>query len=574
MSARELIVDEARGKEIRGAEAIFYSLLAEGVDTIFGYPGGAIMPAYDALYGFSDSIRHILVRHEQGASHAAEGYARVTGKAGVVLVTSGPGATNLITGIADAQMDSIPMVCITGQVFKDYLGSDAFQETDVIGISMPITKWNYQVTEASQIPSIISKAFFIAQEGRPGPVVIDITKNAQNDLMIFDYKKTTSIENFDSKPVLNKDSIKEAAKLINSAKKPLIFAGHGILISKCEEELKQLSELADIPVACTLHGLSAFPTGHKNHVGMLGMHGNYGPNVLCNEADVIIAAGMRFDDRVTGDLRNYLTKSKIIHIDIDSAELEKNVKNSVSIHADLKDALVELLPQINKSSNTEWLDKFSQCAAKENEKVIENAIHPKTPQLKMGEVINLLSEKTNGEAVIVADVGQHQMMAARYYKYKLPDSWITSGGLGTMGFALPAAIGAKIGRNDRNVIVIVGDGGFQMTIQELGTIAQENLNVKVIVLNNNFLGMVRQWQEMFFEKRYSFVDLHNPDFVKVSEGFGVKASKVATREDISKALDQMLNYQGAYVLEVEVEKETNVFPMVPAGASVADIRLE
>ena len=561
-------------KKITGSQAVMESLLHEEVDVIFGYPGGAIMPVYNALYDYRDKIRHILVRHEQGAGHAAEGYARMTGKPGVALVTSGPGATNLVTAITDAMLDSVPMVCITGQVAASLLGSDAFQEADVIGITTPITKWNYQVTNASEIPEVFAKAFHIARTGRPGPVLIDITKNAQTDSMHFSYKKTPYISGYQPNTIPNVKQIETAADLLNKAKRPFIFAGHGILIAKAENEIAKLAEKAGIPVAQTLHGLSVMPSDHPLYVGMLGMHGNYGPNVLTNQADVILAVGMRFDDRVTGRLSDYAKQAKIIHIDIDPAELNKNVPAYVPIVADAKTALVELLPKIKKNSHPEWMKEFKKFAKEEFNKVKNLEMHPKTGELTMAEVVNLLSEKTKGEAVVVADVGQHQMIAARYYQPQKPDSYITSGGLGTMGFALPAAIGVKVASPKREVIAIIGDGSFQMNIQELATLAQEGIPVKVIILNNNYLGMVRQWQELFFEKRYSFVDLKNPDFVAVSKGFFVDAKKIDQRKDLSNGLDELLNAKKPYVLEVVVKKEGNIFPMVPTGASVEEIRLE
>ncbi len=560
--------------KISGSEALWQSLVAQGVDTVFGYPGGAIMPVYDALVDFQSQIRHVLVRHEQGAAHAAEGYARVTGRAGVAIATSGPGATNLITGIADAMMDSVPLVCITGQVFKDFLGTDAFQETDIIGVTIPITKWNYQVTAPEEIPQVIAKAFYIAQYGRPGPVVIDITKNAQVDK--FEYTPTNGvhIENFEAKPLLDRERIAQAAELINSSEKPLILLGHGVLISGAEKELLKLAELGHIPLAATLHGLSAVPTSHPNYVGMLGMHGNYGPNLLTNQAEVLIAVGMRFDDRVTGNLKNYAKNCQVIHIDIDQAEVHKNVRAHVPIVADAKEALQALVPLIKRKDRAGWFEEFKRCDALEHEKVISKEVSGQAKEIKMAEVVHRLSELTNGEAIVVADVGQHQMVTARYYRFAKPNSWITSGGLGTMGFALPAAMGAKIAAPNREVVAVIGDGGFQMTLQELGTIAQENLAVKAIILNNNFLGMVRQWQELFFRKRYSFVDLKNPDFVMVSQGFGVTAEKIEHRADLEEALVRMLKTPGPYLLEVVCEKEENVFPMMPSGASVSDIRLE
>ncbi len=558
-----------------GAKAIVESLIQEGVDTVFGYPGGAIMPLYDALYDYQDKVKHILVRHEQGASHAAEGYARAAGKVGVAIATSGPGATNLVTGIADAMLDSVPIVCITGQVPAQFLGTDAFQETDVIGITMPITKWNYQVTKAEEIPGILAKAFFIANSGRPGPVVVDITKNAQFDELDFNYKKVTSIPSIEVLPDPSEEDLAEAAELINSSSKPLLFVGHGVLISKAEEALRNFVEKSGVPAASTLLGLSAFPTDHKNYVGMLGMHGNYGPNVLTNQADLIIAVGMRFDDRVTGNLASYAKQAKIIHVDIDPAEINKNVTVDVALVCEAKKALEGLLPLVEENSHSDWFSNFKKCAEEEQAKVISSDLKPKNAdKISMGQTINLLSQKTSGNAIVVPDVGQHQMMSARYYKFKKSNSFISSGGLGTMGFSLPAAFGAKVGAPDREVLAIIGDGSFQMTLQELATIRQENVGVKIIILNNNYLGMVRQWQEMFFDKRYSFVHMDNPDFVKISDGFGIPAARVNASAELEAAVDKMLNTDGPYLLEVVVEKEENVFPMVPSGESVANIRLE
>ncbi len=560
--------------KITGGEAIMKSLLKEGVDLIFGYPGGAIMPAYDALFHYQQELRHVLVRHEQGASHAAEGYARATGKVGVCIVTSGPGATNLVTGIADAMLDSIPMVCITGQVGARFLGTDAFQETDIISVTIPITKWNYQITRAEEIPAIFAKAFAIARTGRPGPVLIDITKNAQVEMMEY-VEQTAPLKPFAS-PTLQASNkqLARAAELINTAERPFALIGHGVLISQAQKEVLDLVEKADIPVASTLLGLSAFPTGHPLYVGMLGMHGNYGPNVLTNQADVIIAIGMRFDDRVTGDLAGYAPKARVIHIDIDAAEVGKNIKPEVPIVADAKCALQAMLPLVESRKHPEWLGEFRRCDKEEHDKVIRSELFPTTAEIKMGEAIRVLSEQTEGKAIIVADVGQHQMMAARYYRFQATDSYITSGGLGTMGFALPAAIGAKLGQPNREVVAVIGDGGFQMTLQELGTISQESLGVKVIILNNNFLGMVRQWQELFFDNRYSFVDLKNPDFIKLANAFDIPGERVSERKDLESAIHRMLHTKGPFLLEICVEKEQNVFPMVPAGASVCDVRLE
>ncbi|MCB0330154.1 MAG: biosynthetic-type acetolactate synthase large subunit [Bdellovibrionales bacterium] len=573
-ASRKPAATEKLSAEISGSYAVLESLVRNGCDTIFGYPGGAIMPIYDALYDYRKKIRHVLVRHEQGATHAAEGYARVTGRAGVCFATSGPGATNLVTGIADAMLDSVPMVCITGQVAAHLLGTDAFQETDIIGVTMPITKWNYQITNAEEIPAIIDKAFQIAEEGRPGPVLIDITKNAQIDMCEYDHTPKPLKSYVWSKPQPKTGDLERAANLINEAKQPMMLIGHGILISHAEEEVRMFAEHTGIPVASTLHGLSAFPTDHPLYTGMLGMHGNYGPNLLTNEADVIIAAGMRFDDRVTGNVSKYAPDAKIIHIDLDAAEIGKNVGTRVGIIADAKEALQGLIPLLLKSEHPEWIARFQACHHEEKEKVLDRDIFPKEGMLKMGEVVRVLSEKTHGEAVVVSDVGQHQMMAARYYRFKKSNSWMSSGGLGTMGFAVPAAMGAQIGAPDRPVVAIVGDGGIQMTIQELGTIAQEQLPVKIVLLNNNYLGMVRQWQELFFDRRYSFVHLENPDFQTISKGFGVPAILVEKREQLSEAMDRMLAMDGPCLLEVRVEQEQNVFPMVPTGASVSEVRLD
>ena len=566
----------APARIISGAEALMKALVAEGVETIFGYPGGAIMPVYAALYAYQDRLNHILVRHEQGAGHAAEGYARVTGRAGVCLVTSGPGATNLVTAIADALIDSTPMVCLIGQVGRKLLGTDAFQETDVIGVTMPISKWNYQITSADEIPEIISKAFYIAQSGRPGPVVIDITKNAQVELMSepFVYERCQSIISYRPRVVPKQDQIEKAAELINNAQRPYIFAGHGILISKAEEELKAFVEKTGIPVATTLLGQSSISTDHPNHVGWLGMHGNYGANVQTDKCDLVIAIGMRFDDRVTGDVSAFVKQAKVVHIEIDPAEIDKIIKADAPVVGDAKEALNALMPLVQPNNHAVWLNEFKKFDAIEHEKITVPSLAPSTEKIKMGEVLDLLSIKTSGESILVTDVGQHQMMASRYYKFRRPNSLVTSGGLGTMGFALPAAFGAQVGAPDRQVVAIIGDGCFQMTLQELGTIAQNKVPVKAIILNNNFLGMVRQWQQLFFERRYSFVELQNPDFITIAKGFGVDGHTCNVREDLDASLEKMLAHDGPYLLEVVVEKEENVFPMVPAGAPISHIRLE
>lgn len=560
--------------KLSGGHILMESLVKNKVDLIYGYPGGAIMPIYDSLYDYEKKIKHILVRHEQGAIHAAEGYGRIMGKPGVCFATSGPGATNLVTGIADAMMDSVPVVCITGQVFSHLLGSDAFQETDVIGITTPITKWNYQVTKADEIAETIAKAFYIANTGRPGPVVIDITKNAQIEKVEFKYPKKVYLPSFKLPSKLNEAAIKQAAKLINNAQKPYLLIGHGILISKAEEQVKKIVEKTGIPVATTLHGLSAFPTNHPLYVGLLGMHGKYSTNFLTNQADVIIAVGMRFDDRVTGRLADYAKQAKIIHIDIDAAELGKNTTPAIAINADARVALEALITHVSKSEHKDWLAEFRRLDDIEYEKVTSKELAVQKDKIKMAQAIDMLSDKTKGEAVIVADVGQHQMIAARYYRFQKSNSFITSGGAGTMGFALPAAIGAKMADPKREVIAVIGDGCFQMTIQELATIAQEELAVKIVLLNNNFLGMVRQWQELFFENRYSFVDLKNPDFITVAKGFHIDGEKVEKYTDLEEGLDNLLKSKKSYLLEVVVEKEENVFPMVPAGASVEEVVLE
>ncbi|MFV7236609.1 biosynthetic-type acetolactate synthase large subunit [Flavobacterium sp. ZB4R12] len=559
--------------KISGAEAVIRCLLEEGVDLVYGYPGGAIMPVYDELYKFQDQLQHVLVRHEQGATHAAQGFARATGKVGVAIATSGPGATNLVTGIADAQIDSTPMVCITGQVGKHLLGSDAFQETDIIGISTPVTKWNYQITEAHEIPEIIAKAFYIARSGRPGPVLIDITKNAQFDEIEFSYKKCTSIRSYNPRPTLDIEKIKEAAELINNAKKPYIVFGQGIILGEAEEQLKALVEKSGIPAAWTILGLSALPTDHPLNVGMLGMHGNYGPNLLTNECDVLIALGMRFDDRVTGNLATYAKQAKVIHFEIDPSEIDKNVKTTVAVLADVKESLTALLPFIKSNTHESWHNEFKEMYKIELEAVINDELKPKKEGISMGETIEMINKHSKGDAIMVSDVGQHQMFACRYAKFNSTKSNVTSGGLGTMGFALPAAIGAKMGMPEREVVAIIGDGGFQMTIQELGTIFQTKVPVKIVVLNNEFLGMVRQWQQLFFDKRYASTEMINPNFIAIAEGYYIKAKKVTKREDLDAAVAEMMASKESYFLEVMVEKENNVFPMIPTGASVSDMRL-
>lgn len=559
---------------ISGAEAIIHCLLAEGVDLIYGYPGGAIMPVYDELYKFQDKLTHILTRHEQGATHAAQGYARVSGKVGVAMATSGPGATNLVTGLADAQIDSTPMVCITGQVARHLLGSDAFQETDIIGISTPVTKWNYQVTEASEIPEILAKAFYIAKSGRPGPVLIDITKNAQFDELDFSYEPCKAVRSYNPFPKPVKKDIEAAAKMINEAKKPYIIFGQGVILGEAEEQLKELVEKAGIPAAWTILGLSAMDTDHPLNVGMVGMHGNYGPNVLTNECDLLIAIGMRFDDRVTGNLQTYAKQAKVIHFEIDPAEINKNVKADIGVLGNAKESLELLLPLIKSNSHESWHQEFKKKYQIEYDTVINKDIHPTKVGLTMGEVIEQINIASKHNAVIVSDVGQHQMIACRYAKFNQSKSNITSGGLGTMGFALPAAIGAKMGAMDREVVAIIGDGGYQMTIQELGTIFQNKTPVKIVVLNNEHLGMVRQWQELFFEKRYASTVMTNPDFVKIAEGYDIKAKRVTDRKDLAAVVEEMMASKDAFFLEVKVEQEDNVFPMIPTGASVSDIRLK
>lgn len=559
---------------ISGAEAVIRCLLAEGANLVYGYPGGAIMPIYDELYKFQDQLHHVLTRHEQGATHAAQGYARTSGKVGVALATSGPGATNLVTGIADAQIDSTPMVCITGQVASHLLGSDAFQETDIIGISTPVTKWNYQITKASEIPEILAKAFYIARSGRPGPVLIDITKDAQFESLDFQYEKCTGIRSYKPVPNLEQTSIDEAVALINSAKKPFIVWGQGVILGNAEDAFKAFIEKSGIPAAWTILGLSALPTSHPLNMGMVGMHGNYAPNLLTNQCDVLIAIGMRFDDRVTGDLKTYAKQAKIIHLELDPAEINKNVYADVAVLADCRESLAALTQKIEPKTHTDWIQKFKALDAIEQEKVIQKDLHPTKAGLTMGEAVEMINKHSKGDAIIVTDVGQHQMVACRYAKFNQSKSNITSGGLGTMGFALPAAIGAKMGAPDREVVAIIGDGGYQMTIQELGTIFQQDVAVKIVVLNNDFLGMVRQWQQLFFDRRYASTEMVNPDFVTIAKGYHIEGTSVKDRPSLDKAVAKMMASKKPYFLEICVEKEDNVFPMIPTGASVSDIRLE
>ena len=565
---------QAKPLHISGAEAVVRCLLAEGADLIYGYPGGAIMPVYDELYKFQDQLHHVLTRHEQGATHAAQGFARTSGKVGVAIATSGPGATNLVTGIADAQIDSTPMVCITGQVASHLLGSDAFQETDIIGISTPVTKWNYQITKASEIPEIMAKAFYIARSGRPGPVLIDITKDAQFDTFDFTYKKCTGIRSYAPYPKLSSTDLEQALELIDQAEKPFVVWGQGVILGNAEEEFKTFLETSGIPAAWTILGLSALSTDHPSNRGMVGMHGNYAPNLLTNECDLLIAIGMRFDDRVTGDLNTYAKQAKIIHLELDPAEINKNVTVDVTLHADCKISLQELNKRIKPKTYPDWIARFDALDKIEYDKVIKSDLLPKKEGLTMGESVEMINKHSKNDAVIVTDVGQHQMVACRYAKFSQSKSNVTSGGLGTMGFALPAAIGAKMGAPHREVVAVIGDGGYQMTIQELGTIYQQQIAVKIVVLNNDFLGMVRQWQQLFFDKRYASTEMVNPDFVTIAQGFRIKAKRVEKREELDAAVKEMMASKEPYFLEVCVEKEDNVFPMIPSGASVSDIRLE
>ena len=558
---------------MKGATIVIESLLAEGVKTVFGYPGGAIMPVYDALYDYKQRLEHILVRHEQGAIHAAQGYARTSGDVGVCFATSGPGATNLITGLADAMIDSTPVVCVTGQVASHLLGTDAFQETDVIGISMPVTKWNIQVTRAEDIADAIARAFYIAKSGRPGPVLVDITKDAQFGKAGFNYKKCESIRSYVPKPKLVQKDLQDAANLINAASKPYLLVGQGILLSEAEDVLLAFAEKTGVPVASTLLGLGAIPADHPLYVGYLGMHGNYAPNLQTNECDVLIAVGMRFDDRVTGDVDRYAKQAKVVHVDIDKAELNKIVEAEVGIHGDARAVLMELLPLVEQNSHDNWVREFRILEEQEKSMVVRDAVQPSSEELRMAEVINKLTERDNGDMVVATDVGQHQMVTSRYFRFNEKRTNVTSGGLGTMGFGLPAGIGAKLGAPHKKVVVVMGDGGYQMTIQELGTIMQFGVDVKLLVLNNNFLGMVRQWQQMFFDRRYSFTDIQNPDFVQIAKGYGIYGEKIEERSQLDQAMDKWLNSEGSSLLEVVVEKEDNVFPMMPTGASVSEVLL-
>ena len=558
-----------------GSDALLQCLTNEGIDTVFGYPGGTIMPLYDKLYSYTDKLRHILTRHEQGAVHAAQGYARATGKVGVCMATSGPGATNLVTGIADAMIDSTPIVAITAQVVARSLGTDEFQEVDIIGVTMPITKWNYQITSADEIPEIIAKAFYLARTGRPGPVLIDITKDALvTEIANFTYKPCEYVRGYYPYPKLNQTEIDEAIKLIDNAKQPIIFAGHGVELSQAQDELIALSEKANIPIASTIMSLNTINYDHPNFVGMLGMHGNYAPNIKTNEADVIIGVGLRFDSRVTGNLAKFAKQAKIIHIEIDRAEIGKILQPTLAVNCDAKTALKALADGVKPANHQAWIDSFKPLDKIEHDEVIENAIHPKSGDIKMGEVVNLISEKTKGTAIVVTDVGQNQMATCRYYKFRQGSKILTSGGLGTMGYGIPAGVGAKVARPEKQVITFVGDGGFQMTAQELGTMAANNIGLKIVLLNNTYLGNVRQWQERFFGHRYSFVDIAGPDYITIAKGWQVDGQRVVDRKDLSAAIDTMLADDRPYVLEVAIEPEEGILPMVEPGDGVSDMKLK
>jgi acetolactate synthase-1/2/3 large subunit len=567
------LLNKTNKEMIKGSEALMQALLHESVDTIFAYPGGTIMPVYDALYDHRSDLKQILVRHEQGATHAAQGYARVSGKTGVCIVTSGPGATNTITGISDAMLDSTPIVVIAGQVAVSALGTDAFQEIDLVGVTQPITKWSYQIRRAEDIAWAVARAFYIARSGRPGPVVLDFTKNAQTSMVDFKPENIEFIRSYVPDPDINMNEIEEAAHLINTATKPFALVGQGVELGKAHNELTTFLEKADIPAARTLLGLSALPTSHPLNMGMLGMHGNLAPNIQTNKCDLLIAIGMRFDDRVTGVLDKYAKQAKIIHLDIDKSEFNKNVKCDVTVLGDCKQTLAMITSRINKNSHTEWIKSFEPYKQEEYDKVIEPALFPTEGPLKMGEVVNAVSERAADNAVLVTDVGQNQMFSSRYFKYNNPRSIITSGGLGTMGFGLPAAMGATFGAPERPIILFTGDGGLQMNIQELGTIMQSDIPVKIVLLNNNYLGNVRQWQELFFNRRYSCTVMANPDYMKIAEAYGINSRRVTEREELGEAINEMLNSKGAYILEIGCQNEENVWPMVALGCAVDEVRL-
>lgn len=561
-------------ERITGAEALMRSLEYQGVNTLFGYPGGSIMPVFDALYDHRDSLNHILVRHEQGAAHAAQGYARVSGQVGVCLVTSGPGATNTITGIADAMIDSTPIVVIAGQVGTGFLGTDAFQEVDLVGITQPISKWSYQIRRAEDVPWAVARAFYIARSGRPGPVVLDFAKNAQVETMEYVPTKLDFVRSYVPVPEKDNSVIRKAADLINQAERPLVLVGQGVELGHAQAELQAFIEKANLPAGCTLMGLSALPTAHRLNKGMLGMHGNLGPNVQTNHCDVLIAVGMRFDDRVTGNLANYAKQAKVIHFDIDPAEIDKNVKADIAVLGDCKETLAAVTQWLKPASHQAWLDSFQTYEALEEERVIHKELHPEGAELSMGEVVRAVSEATHHQAILVTDVGQNQMMAARYFKYSQQRSIVTSGGLGTMGFGLPAAIGATFGRPDRTVCVFMGDGGLQMNMQELGTVMEQKAPVKIILLNNNYLGNVRQWQAMFFQHRYSFTPMVNPDYMKIAAAYNIPSRRILKREELAAAIHEMLATDGPFLLEACVEEEGNVMPMTPPGGTVSQMLLE
>lgn len=562
-------------EKYKGAEILIKALIDQGIDQVFGYPGGSIMPVYDSLYDYTHKLRHYLARHEQGAIHAAEGYARATGKTGVVIATSGPGAMNLITGLNDALMDSTPIVAITGQVHSSLLGRDAFQESDVVSVTLPVTKWSTQVSRPEDIAPAIARAFYIANSGRPGPVVIDLAKDAQINFAEYHFEHCNFIRSYNPDPVPGKEILQKAAELINSAERPLILSGHGVTISGAENELVELAEKGDIPVGCTMLGLATIPSSHRLNKGMLGMHGNLGPNINTNKADVIIAIGMRFDDRVTGDTSKYAPDAKIIHIDIDSSEFDKTVRSTLHLHGDAKAVINAMLPLIKVNSHTEWDKSFIRHRKVEDERVKDRQINAMIDdgKMRMGEVVNKVSEIFDDDAIMVTDVGQNQMFGVRYFRFKSPRSVISSGGLGTMGFGLPAAIGAKIGAPQRDVVLFIGDGGLQMTIEELGMIMEYNVGIKIILLNNNFLGNVRQWQHLFFNERYSATPMLNPDFRMICEAYGIKAEDVSHRDNLQGAIERMKSHDGAYLLNINIDETDMVFPMTPAGHAVDEILL-